>query len=418
MLLLLEGAGLLQAVPPALPPALLVELHSPPKSFGPFRHRLFTDGAPPSLTTADGVGLFISGLPDDVDAREIHNLFRRRPGFDSCQLKYTGRANQANALREIMGSLSKRQKLSEEQYIDRISNLPNGLVTQILSCLPTKYAVATSALSTRWKQLWTSITSLDFDDELLVHPQNQSGNPAVQRSFTSFVCQVFMLRRDSAVHRFRLKLNRTYDVSCVNGWIGDMLLHNVREIDLSIRRKDSTLLPQELFTCVTLVVLKLDIDCNMNVPTSVSLPNLKILHFVCITFVDDDSINRFLLGCPVLEELNMTACVGEGVSVINVVAPMLTSFNMLNVISRHYMKPHHDFEGRIVLDTPALLYLTIFDSCADGFVVGSLPHLIKADITIIAEDHTDPHISEAITDLLKGISNVRFLHLADFSLEV
>ncbi|KAG5021319.1 hypothetical protein AAZX31_07G009900 [Glycine max] len=41
--------------------------------------------------------LFVSGLPDDVKAREIHNLFRRRPGFDSCQLKYTGRANQVVA---------------------------------------------------------------------------------------------------------------------------------------------------------------------------------------------------------------------------------------------------------------------------------------------------------------------------------
>lgn len=42
--------------------------------------------------------LFVSGLPDDVKAREIHNLFRRRPGFDSCQLKYTGRANQVPPL--------------------------------------------------------------------------------------------------------------------------------------------------------------------------------------------------------------------------------------------------------------------------------------------------------------------------------
>jgi len=43
--------------------------------------------------------LFVSGLPDDVKAREIHNLFRRRPGFDSCQLKYTGRANQVLTFR-------------------------------------------------------------------------------------------------------------------------------------------------------------------------------------------------------------------------------------------------------------------------------------------------------------------------------
>ncbi|KAM7480541.1 hypothetical protein LguiA_028754 [Lonicera macranthoides] len=41
--------------------------------------------------------VFVSGLPDDVKAREIHNLFRRRPGFDYCQLKYTGRGNQVVA---------------------------------------------------------------------------------------------------------------------------------------------------------------------------------------------------------------------------------------------------------------------------------------------------------------------------------
>ncbi|XP_072998796.1 uncharacterized protein [Typha latifolia] len=41
--------------------------------------------------------LFLSGLPDDVKPREIHNLFRRRHGFDSCQLKYTGRGNQVVA---------------------------------------------------------------------------------------------------------------------------------------------------------------------------------------------------------------------------------------------------------------------------------------------------------------------------------
>ncbi|KAL6559957.1 hypothetical protein OROGR_005074 [Orobanche gracilis] len=41
--------------------------------------------------------LFVAGLPDDVMPREIHNLFRRRSGFESCQLKYTGRGNQVVA---------------------------------------------------------------------------------------------------------------------------------------------------------------------------------------------------------------------------------------------------------------------------------------------------------------------------------
>ncbi|XP_058074082.1 uncharacterized protein LOC131222869 isoform X2 [Magnolia sinica] len=41
--------------------------------------------------------LFVSGLPDDVKPREIHNLFRRRQGFSSCQLKYTGKGDQVVA---------------------------------------------------------------------------------------------------------------------------------------------------------------------------------------------------------------------------------------------------------------------------------------------------------------------------------
>lgn len=38
--------------------------------------------------------LFISGLPDDIKEREIYNLFRTHRGYESCQLKYTGRGYQ------------------------------------------------------------------------------------------------------------------------------------------------------------------------------------------------------------------------------------------------------------------------------------------------------------------------------------
>eukprot|EP00250_Pteridium_aquilinum_P009057 c18412_g1_i1 orf=626-1456(-) len=38
--------------------------------------------------------LFISGLPNDIKEREIYNLFRTHPGYESCQLKYTGRGYQ------------------------------------------------------------------------------------------------------------------------------------------------------------------------------------------------------------------------------------------------------------------------------------------------------------------------------------
>jgi RNA recognition motif-containing protein len=38
--------------------------------------------------------LFVSGLPDDIKEREIHNLFRIYDGYETCQLKYSGRGFQ------------------------------------------------------------------------------------------------------------------------------------------------------------------------------------------------------------------------------------------------------------------------------------------------------------------------------------
>ncbi|KAM6585273.1 hypothetical protein CsatB_012275 [Cannabis sativa] len=69
---------------------------------------------PPQPQLHDNSGiktLFVSGLPDDVKAREIHNLFRRRPGFESCQLKYTGRGNQVVAFATFVNHQSAMEAL-------------------------------------------------------------------------------------------------------------------------------------------------------------------------------------------------------------------------------------------------------------------------------------------------------------------
>ena len=65
---------------------------------------------------------------------------------------------------------SKIQKLvkgqDEGEGKDIIRKLPDSILHYILSFLPTKDAVRTSILSTKWSYLWTGMSNFDFDDEL------------------------------------------------------------------------------------------------------------------------------------------------------------------------------------------------------------------------------------------------------------
>lgn len=121
-----------------------------------------------------------------------------------------------------MGSISKCQKLYEEQNDkkceDRISNLPSTLISRILSLLPTKYAAATSVLSSQWKLHWTLITSLDFDDKLLLQPEKSTDN-SLQTGFANFVYRVLVLRRESCLRMFRLKGCQSFNASHINTWV-------------------------------------------------------------------------------------------------------------------------------------------------------------------------------------------------------
>ncbi|XP_050384003.1 putative F-box/FBD/LRR-repeat protein At3g49040 [Argentina anserina] len=48
-----------------------------------------------------------------------------------------------------------------------ISALPDDLLVSIVSLMPLKEAAATSVLSTRWRHIWTFVTTLDFQHDIL-----------------------------------------------------------------------------------------------------------------------------------------------------------------------------------------------------------------------------------------------------------
>ncbi|KAH9736944.1 F-box/LRR-repeat protein [Citrus sinensis] len=65
---------------------------------------------------------------------------------------------------------SERNSTSLEE--DRISCLPDEILCHILSFLPTKNAVATCVLSSKWRLVWALLPNLCFDDRLCLMYEN------------------------------------------------------------------------------------------------------------------------------------------------------------------------------------------------------------------------------------------------------
>ncbi|KAK2984819.1 hypothetical protein RJ640_004644 [Escallonia rubra] len=202
--------------------------------------------------------------------------------------------------------MSKNQKINV--CADRISQLPDAILSRILSFMPTKYAAQTSVLSTRWKYLWFSVPVLDFEMHLYVNYKGDRSNfdmyeKHIMSNFTSSVDRLLDLRGNMTTKKFRLSCFEECDPSRLFAWLNAMMLSNVREVDLELRMHDLGKLPRSLFTSNTLVVLRLCGAFLLNVPFDVSLPSLKSLYLELINYRGDASIKRLLSNCHVLEEL-------------------------------------------------------------------------------------------------------------------
>ncbi|KAJ0669147.1 putative F-box domain, leucine-rich repeat domain superfamily, F-box-like domain superfamily [Helianthus annuus] len=201
---------------------------------------------------------------------------------------------------------------SDNNVDDRLSMLPEEITLHILSLMPTKYAVRTSILSTRWRYRWMFVTNLDFDD---YHPINGHDMLKNFDMLKKLVNRVLELWKTPQVELFQLHLSRTWDSRIVENWIDKAVRLNVRELDIQGLMLS---LPLSFFTCKTLTKLRLNNEnCHYFLWKSgclcpVNLPCLKTLDIVAYS---NPFANAFKLiaGCPMLESLSLevTKCNSE-----------------------------------------------------------------------------------------------------------
>ncbi|KAL5730881.1 hypothetical protein ACHQM5_003666 [Ranunculus cassubicifolius] len=206
---------------------------------------------------------------------------------------------------EAMQPTSEEIQLTEEKITvseaeDRISHLPDFLLHDILSSLPTKDAVATSVLSTKWKYMWTSVDSLDINEGLV------NEDPAKKKKFADFVKSVLLkLQGKSHIKKFHLKC-KNHDESPVNAWVYLGLKLKPQTVDINIcqiKPADLIVLPTHICKSESVTVMKLQSNHELYIPCPLSLPNVRVLHLHKVCYPALLSDKPLICSCPLLSEL-------------------------------------------------------------------------------------------------------------------
>ncbi|KAK6129612.1 hypothetical protein DH2020_036657 [Rehmannia glutinosa] len=115
----------------------------------------------------------------------------------------------------------KNQEKEEENHdLDRLSALPDSILSHILSFLDTRSAIRTSVLSERYRLVWNLSQCLDFT---LWESQSVV-------SFESFVNRVLRLREPSNLTKFRISLHRGVSSEFMQNCVDYAARHRVEHL--------------------------------------------------------------------------------------------------------------------------------------------------------------------------------------------
>lgn len=283
-------------------------------------------------------------------------------------------------------SSKKRTRRIEVELEDKISALPDELLVQILSLVPTKDAVATMILSKRWRYIWTMVPKLDYNMNDGIHKVGFLDflfGKSYQRWFLRFIDESLLVHKAPVLEKLAIELGGKCPVDVnvdVGKWIEKAVVSKVREIELVLMwSAEHTSLPKSLYTCNTLASLSLFGKILVDVPSLACLPSLEVLELNSVVYKDEDSLARLLSSCPNLKYLDVERHPQDNVKIFNIKAPLLENLYYLYVELRSHDEGTGG--GTLVIDSPALNEIFIADYSGDSCSIENKPRLDKAFIS-------------------------------------
>ncbi|KAH7858352.1 hypothetical protein Vadar_022796 [Vaccinium darrowii] len=271
---------------------------------------------------------------------------------------------------------------------DRISQLPDEILANILSLLKIKEAGRSSVLSHRWRDLWKFSSSLNFDaSKTLLKVFGRKHEPE-RSKYVAWVNQVLKLHLCPSLDEFRVGFYLDSRNSCdIDEWINFVIPKRVKilEIDLHSSSFDTRYTPsQECYLCFKSPSNLSSIKCL----TSLSLGHVN---------VRGELIEYFLSNCPNLEQLRMF-CLDQIVN-LNVSGPSL-QLKHLEIFRCKLLES-------LEFCAPKLVTFKYFGQTSIRLSLGSLPLLAELDIGA-ARDHQATY---ALVPFSSYLSQIETLNL-------
>ncbi|KAF2552052.1 hypothetical protein F2Q68_00036329 [Brassica cretica] len=301
---------------------------------------------------------------------------------DSCLIENTPEKNSASVSAfetlmsaELFSSYSATKRCHTLSNGDRISELPDALLLQILSLIPTKDAVATSVLSKRWRFLCKMTPNLRF----CYH-----GTKGLVR-FSDNVCRCLLSHQAPVLQSLHLKMilknDSTIDVGVL---LGIAFGRHVRELELEVYSSDEPYsFPTSLYNCGTgtLETLKLGHNVLVDVPFPVCLKALRTLRLNAVSYNDAGSVVNLLSGCSSLENLEVMMYLHPDVENFTIDVPSLQCLTLIAA------DEEYAYFSSYVINAPSLKYLNLKGLIDEesSLLIENMPELVEAHITDVCD---------------------------------